>query len=250
MIQRLFIIGIVAFWLTMTSALLHLWVNPVNHDLLSLPVTHVARQMFHHEQASNLSIIQNGRRVGSLMLQPRRFDDQGRGMIDFSGSLMLELPFMSEQPFSWRGTAEMDSDFALRHLRVRIDAHGPKITTDIELLPDEKKVIYRIGHHGEEPYESVLPLTSSGAREALESFGVDPSILNQIPTGLAAGSTTENRTELTARRSEIEIQGERAQTFRVTARRSEMILMEADVSNLGQILSVKSAFGVSLHPEQ
>ena len=253
MFQRLLIIGIIGFWLVMTGALVHLWINPVNHDLLSIPVDHVARQMFHHEQASNLSIMRGNRRVGSLMLQPRRFDDQGVGVVDFSGSLMLELPFMSEQPFSWRGTAELDREFRLKFLRIRIDAHGPKIGTDIELYPEERKVVYRIGNHGEDPYESTLPLSPAGAREALESFGIDPIILSQIPLGGIGAAATEKSREsdlqITARRSEIDIQGERAQTFSITIRRSELNLMEVDISNLGQILSLKTAFGFGLQPE-
>ncbi len=248
MFQRLLIIGIVGFWLAMTGALVQLWINPAGNDLMSVPVEHVVRQMFHHEQASNLSVMQNGRRIGSLMLQPRRFDENGIGVVDFSGSLMLELPFMTEQPFSWRGTAEVNRDFALRLFRVRIDAHGPKIGTDIEIYPAEKKIVYRIGHHGEDPYESTIPLGAAGAREALESFGIDPAILKQIPMG--ASGKDDPGMMIMARRAEIEIQGERAQTFRIMGRKGDTLLFEADVSNLGQILGLKSAFGFGLQPEQ
>ncbi len=249
MFQRLLIAGVVFFWLLMTGALVQLWVNPATSEILAVPVVHVVRQMFTHEQTSNLAVFQGNKRIGALSLQPRRFDSDGICMVDFTGNILVELPFMAEQPFSWRGTAEMDRSFALRNLKVHIDALGPKISTDIEIDPGQNKAIYTIRHEDEDPVETTLTLDRKGAQDALEGLGLDPSILTQVALSAKSAADSSGSLTFTARQSETQIQGERVQTYRLSARQSSSPMVEADISHLGQILSIKTIFGFTFSPD-
>jgi hypothetical protein len=249
MFQRLFIAGIVFFWMLMTGALMQLWVNPATSEILSVPVVHVARQLFLHEQPSNLAVFQTGRRIGSLTLQPRRFDANGIGVVDFTGNILVALPFMAEQAFSWRGTVEMNRSFALQKLKLHIDALGPKITTELDIDPIANRATYTLQQEGEEPVENSLTLDQKGMEAGLEALGIDPSIFKQITLSAKSAADSNGPITFTARQSETQIQGERVQTYRVSGKQSTSPMIEADISHFGQILGVKTIFGFTFSPD-
>jgi len=249
-LHRLFIAGVVFFWLLMTGTLVQLWINPASSEILTVPVVHVFRQMFQHEQASNLAVFQGTKRIGTMTLQPRQFDSNQVCMIDFSGNVLVALPFMQEQPYSWRGTAEMSRAFGLRRLNVCIDALGPKINTEIEIDVLRNLAVCSVQQNGQEAVKTEITLDRKGAEEALESLGIDPAILTQVALSAKSAAQSNAPPFLTARRSETLIQGERVQTYRVTVQQSNSPMVEADISQLGQILGIRTIFGFTFSQDE
>ncbi len=249
MLHRLFITGIVFFWLLMTGALVQVWLDPASSEVLAVPVEHVVRQIFAHEQPSSLSILQGGQRIGTLTLRPRHFDAEGVCSVDFSGNVMIAFPFLPKQTFVWRGSARMSQSFTLRNLRLHIDAPGQKATTDLEIDPGQNRALCSVRQRDGEPVVTEIPLDPKGAGKALETLGVDPAVVEQIAVGAKGGSTPFGPLSVTARQSETEIEGERIQSYQVAARQNDSPLIEADISHLGQILGIKTIFGFTFAPE-
>ena len=56
MVTRFLSISIVLFWLTMTGLLVRMELWPNHSSLRSIPIEHVAKLMWLHEQASDLIV--------------------------------------------------------------------------------------------------------------------------------------------------------------------------------------------------
>jgi len=148
MLRRLTIAGIVFFWMLMNGALVKLWLYPQSSEILTVPVGHVSKLLFLHEQPSALKIYQNDRNAGNLLIQPKRDDAAGLRIVGFSGNLLLKLPLLDEQSFGWQGTATMDRAFALQHLTVTIDTHDPATSTKLEIDPPRRIAHYAVSRNG------------------------------------------------------------------------------------------------------
>ncbi|HWL51433.1 MAG TPA: hypothetical protein VNQ90_03305, partial [Chthoniobacteraceae bacterium] len=79
--------------------------------------------------------------------------------------------------------------------------------------------------------------------------GLDPQVVQALLSGMQGGSSASG-VSLETRQAQIEIHGERVQAFKVQLRQESTTLVEADISQLGQILSLKTAFGYTLSPQE
>ncbi|HWL54383.1 MAG TPA: hypothetical protein VNQ90_18230, partial [Chthoniobacteraceae bacterium] len=217
MFIRMLIIGVCTFWLFMNGALLRLWVSPGGSAILSIPIEHVGKQVFTHEQMSDLSIYQGNRPVGGLTLQPRRFDSRQTYLVDFSGNLLLILPFLEQQPFNWHGSLEMNQEFQVRRFRIHLDARLPQVAIDLDIDPRAKEAVYTIGQDGMEPHSGTVPLTREGLTALVTELGLDPQVLQALLSGMQGGSGASG-VSLETRQAQIEIHGERVQAFKVQLR--------------------------------
>jgi len=250
MIHRFTIAAIVFFWLLMNGALVRLVIDPGQSGIMTIPVEHVLKQVFLHEQTSSLVIYQGARRVGGLTLQPRRFEAERKCLVDFTGNLLLQIPFVGQQPFSWRGTAELDDAYALRVLRLHVDARSPSVVTDLEINRKKEVVSYTVQYDQDDAFSDTVPLSREGVLGALKTFGIDPTLLEEMAAGAARPGKAGPAVELTARQSQVRIHNERVQAFRLAVRQENSPLVEVDISQLGQVLNVKTAYGFSLSPEE
>ena len=241
MLRRLTIAGIVFFWLLMNGALVKLWLYPATSEILTVPVGYVSKLLFLHEQPSALTIYQNNRRAGNLSIQPRRDDNTGLRIIEFTGALLLKLPMLDEQSFNWAGTATLDRASKLRHLTVTIDTHDPALSTKLDVDPPRGVAHYALSRSGKTFLEKKLTLDEQGARSVLHDLGINPDLLAQLGTASSPGATT-----LTAHQSAVTVRGERVEAFHVIMRQNSTPLFEADVSQFGQVLSVNTAIGFTL----
>jgi len=242
----------------MNAALVRVWLYPETSEILAVPPTHVVKDVFLHEQPSNLAIVQDGKRVGGITLRPRRDDANGLRIVEFAGSMSLKLPFLSQQPFSWHGSAEMNRTFALRQLKVHLETHGTAAGSkahavaassdaiDLDVDPQHKIATYHVSHDQKPVMESAITLDEKGARSALEMLGPDPALASQIDAGVMS---LASQFTVAARQSEIQIHGERVAVFHVTLNQGTTPMMEADISQLGQVLFIKTALGFTLSPD-
>ena len=79
MIYRTVAALIVFFWILMTTLLIRNEVNPEDSRVREVPLTHVLKLLYLHEQASDLRIYAGGTAIGHLRVHPHRHRREGEG---------------------------------------------------------------------------------------------------------------------------------------------------------------------------
>ena len=246
MFQRIAIVFVVFFWLMMNGALIRLYLHPESSEILTIPVEHVAKQVFLHEQQSNLTIFQSGQRVGGVVIRPHRQDAKGLRLVDFSGTLTVHLPLVTSQRIAWHGEVQMDRAFALKDMDLHLVSQDPSLATDVHLQPDKHLASYSVKQGDQTVTESSMTLDQAGAQSLVQSLGIEPNVLSQVN---AVAVQSANAFRVSAREGQLLIHGERTDVFHIVIRQSESPIVEADISQLGQVLAIKTALGYSLAPE-
>ena len=250
MIKRLAIAGIVCFWLVMNVSLFRLWLNPLGSDVLSMPVEHVVRQMFVHQQPSLLTLFQNEARVGSLTLIPLREGDE-RPEVRFSGDAVPQLPLIGARSFRWHGAVTLDSQFAVATSALEVESRTPKATVKLDLDARTKRVTYSAKRGDAAPLTGAFTFDVAGLEQMLRQFGVGPEMVpHEVLTQIAANAQSDSQQiHLEARQAQTKVRGESVEIFRIRLLQEGSPLVEVDFSQLGQVLGVKTAFGIRLAPD-
>ena len=241
MAYRIFTGAIVAFWCVMMFLLVRLVVSPESSGLLEVPVSHVMRMVFVGGQTSELSIFENGRPAGSFSLRPETPPKGPGRTVLFSGNLAVALPFMARQRFVWQGSAQMDRSLRLGALKTLFGVRDSPNTVAVELLPNQHVMRYQIKGDAGTTSQS-FPLDESGEKTALRALGVDPNAVEGIRKGLGAPAVT-------AKRSYLNVRNEKIEAYLVSIKQGDSTLADIYVSQLGQILFVRTSFGYILGSE-
>jgi hypothetical protein len=235
---------IVCFWIVMTSLLIRLEVNPDNSNLLSLPASHVFKLMFMHQQISDLSITQNGKPVGNLMLHPKLDADLNKRTLIFTGGFSFLAPgAQKKQRITWDGSLVMDRAFNTLSLNLTASLQDPPYRIHLDLDPLAKRADYdlQLGTH---PFKhSSVPLNQEGLSSLLrDELGIDPAILQNMPVTIGTPTLTAKQTEMTIRK-------EKVVAYLLTFKQGDTTLAEIYVSQLGQVLTAKTLIGYNLSTE-
>jgi hypothetical protein len=243
-LPRIFTGFIVCFWLLMTALLVRLEVSPSTSDLLSVPPAHLFKLMFTHGQTSELDIDENGSPspIGTLTLRPK--SDADSRTLSFSGNVSVRSHDSTKrQRYSWDGLVEMDSRYSLRSIDLTVGTHDPTLHLHIGLDQATHKAEYEIRQGNETLRHAAIPLDQAGAAAILkEEFGIDPSVLQNLPGNVGAPT-------LTAKQTEMKIRSEKVVAYLLTVKQGETTLGEIYISQLGQVLAAKTIFGYSLNAE-
>ncbi len=241
---------ITLFWGAMWAILIRTELRPAGAALRAVPVEHVLRTLFQHQQTSDLFIAAEGRRLGRLQLTPSFRPEDGRRLIDLSGNVRLALGPGAGERLSWEGTLELDAAMALQTLRLhfttgRPGEKGPPTTeADLTLDAATRQAAGVWKSRGETVLAQSFTLDEAGARALLEQLGVDPTLLGTLRATAAATPPT-----LSAQQSSLEFRGERVETWLVTVAHNGQTLLELHLSQLGQVLRAKTLVGWTLEPE-
>ena len=254
MFYRVFVVGIVIFWLLMGTLLVRTELFPDRGTSLPVPVDYVRGLVFRHEQASDLILYNQKRRLdGSFHLQPKRVSVSADGktaagnLLSLSGSFLLSLPGLTGQHVIFHGGLELDDQEQPRHLDLSVSLreptqNAPGVTLHLDGRPAENQWHYQVTQGGETLSEARgTPEEMIGTLD-LRGYGLDPRIFAQV--GKQAAATT-----LTAHRGILRINDEEIETFVVTIRQGEGMETTIHVNQLGQILAVKTFLGYDLYDE-
>ncbi len=244
MLSRILPLSIVAFWLTMTALLVRTELHPGASRLTIVPVEHVLKLLFLHEQSSDLNIVSDGQRVGYLRLRPRVEVASGERVLEFIGNLQLRFPQMPKQRFSWDGGFALNHDFELQRVTFGFTMHEPEAYRVDLTIDAGGRLAHVLWKTREEVLEDeTFTLDEAGARAAMEHFGMDPMLLRTV------GGKNSAKPEVIAQQSSLKMRDEQVETYLIAVRQSGQTLLEIQVSQIGQILAVKTFMGYTLTPD-
>lgn len=238
---RLFSGAIILFWCVMSFLLVRLVVSPDSSGFMDVPVSHVVKMLFVGGQTSELSIYEHGNPAGSFSLRPDPVTKEPGRTLLFSGNLAVALPFMARQRFVMQGSANMDSSLRPGPLKALFGVRDSPNTIQLEVVPSRHLVRYQI-RNVDGTTSASFPLDDSGAEKAMKALGVDANAVEGIRKGMDAPVVT-------AKRSFLKMRNEKIEAYVVTIRQGETTLADIYVSQLGQILFVRTSFGYTLGSE-
>lgn len=262
--------GIILFWLVMTGLLVRLELFPGRSGLLPVPVDHVFKLMFLHEQVSDLVILRDQARLGDIQLQPHRFQpaaaagpagaDSERNLLVVTAALLLQFPGVPDQHVTLRGKLSLNDQDAVQRFDFTASLHDPKqkSSTCVIVLDGEPprgryhyKVTQEITHEtaGKTTREEKFVAEQTGTpselldQPELRNLGINPAVLS------SAAQQQSLTTQVAAYRGVLPTKGEDIETYDVTIRQADTLAATVQLSQLGQILAVQTFAGYSLLDE-
>ncbi len=244
MLPRFVSAAIVLFWLTMTTLLVRSELWPDHSQVRTVPVAHVAKLMWLHKQPSDLTIWSEGLRAGHFHIEPAiREVDEAR-LIKYSGNLQLRLPGARRQRVSWDGIADFGQTTELQSILIGLGLRDPSpMRAEITLDPATNLAHYRLTNNGVTLEDEEYTLDEAGLKKALEQLELDPAVFS------AMRGSSKSTAELTAHQGSLTLYGQRIDTYVLALKQGGQTLLEAHVSQLGQVLHVKTLVGYTMAPE-
>jgi hypothetical protein len=245
MLHRVAMLLIIIFWLTMTGLLVRNELAPDGSGIREVPMSHVVKLFYQHEQPSDLRIFSGSLVVGDVHLQPREDKATHLRLLDFAGRLQVRLGPDSLRRFSCDGLLQMDSASSIRHLAFGITLHDTVPTrTEVEVNPETNVAHVTLRMRTDVISEGDYTLDEVGARQLLEQMGIEPSLLGALH-GPSPGLSLQYR----ARASSLKIKDERVDTYLASIEQAGQTLAEIHISQLGQVLKVTTLPGYTLVPD-
>lgn len=248
--NRLLALLITGFWVTMWTLLLRTELEPQRAALREVPIEHVLKLFFQHQQASDLFLNTDGARIGYVRFHPQVRQDDGVQVLEFSGNVQLRLPGAPRQRLVWNGEAELTPALELSKLQltsafrestlndapeniVKLSMDMQKKTASYEILSDQRLVDAQ-----------TFTLDEAGVRKLMDRVGVDPTILQTVNL-----QTKGTPPRFSAHRSSLKLRDEKVDTLLISAEMNGQTLLECHVSQLGQILHAKTITGWTLETD-
>ena len=246
MLQRIFVMLIVGFWLAMTGLLVVREVFPEATRLNAVPVNFVGGLIFQHGQSSDLQIYDAGKEVGYLHMQPRPdLETKGGRLLEYHGMITLNPLGMAKQRLSWSGRFVLDTRHELKGLYVSISTQEPVHQLETDIDAQAKTAKFTIHANGQKIDESTITLDMPGLMKLLGRIGIEPAALQP----LLASPSSAPAPEITAYQSSTRLNGETVPTYQFNIKVTGQTFLEAHVSQLGQVLRLDlPLFGYKMVP--
>ncbi len=244
MLYRVLATGIVLFWVVMTGMLVRSEFFGGSATRQAIPPAHVFKQIFLHEQNSDLVFYRQRQRLGLFHVQPRR--DGAANLLVITGGSTLDFFGAPNQRVVLRATFELDAQQAVRRFDVSAtfrEPHqkDPSLGVSVDGTPPSNHYHYLIRQG-----DAVKKERSGTPDEMLDdpdlrTFGFDPrNVIRQAFTQGAA-STVD------ARRSTMAFNGETIDTYLVTFH--GMFESTLQTTQQGQILAFTTGAGYDFYDE-
>ncbi len=250
MLYRTFAALIVVFWLTMSALLIRNEIGAGDARLRAVPVAHVLRILFTHEQSSGLNIYLDKARIGHVRLDPQVNKADGTRFLKFTGNIQLNVPLMNRQRLWWDGVVEMTrllevrrAQFGFSFREVNRDSAASRVQVSVD--PPAHVGSYEVLYADRILEAHQYSLDEKGVGDLLRQLEIAPAIVSMV-----GGQLPTDPPEITALQSSLEMRGEKIDTFLVTIRQKDQTLADVHVSQLGRVLRVTTLLGVTLSPEE
>jgi hypothetical protein len=246
MLHRITAMLIIGFWLAMTGLLVVREIYPDSTKLNNIPIAHVGRLLFQHEQASELVIRDKQKDVGTFYVQPRVNRQTRDRWIEFHGNIGVTLPGAGKQRISWSGNATMDDAFNVVHLKISLYTYDPIQGIDFDIDTPTNLAKYTISNQGYELEKGSFTMDQTGLTSLLKRAGLPVAVFQSL---LSSSQKTMASPEVGSRLSTIKMNGETLSAYVVSVSVSGQTLFEAHVTQLGQVLKANApALGYKMYP--
>lgn len=252
MLPRLAAFTIVIFWFVMTLLLVRNEISPEASRLREVPIAHVLKLLYLHEQPSDLAVYNGPTSIGHVRLHPRLDGNPNNRLLDLSGDLQLALTPSQRARFNWLGQLEMTPDFTVRNSRWTLTILDPGyLRAEIETSEASKTAHYvlRTRDSNQGSGRAADRVISEGDLST-DQAGLS-GLANQLNLGanldaLMKQGGPQTTPVFRARQSSLKWRGERTETYLVTVEQNGQQLIEAHISQLGQVLLARTALGYTL----
>jgi len=237
MLNRLLALLIVGFWLAMTGLLVVRELYPESTRLNAIPVSYVGQLVFQHQQSSELEIYSGAKDVvGLIHLQPRPLTKAARRELDLNGNLNITLPNGTRHRLWWLSRIEMTPQFAVERFHVDLAAQEPTHHLDILVNCTARNATIAEKMGGETLHQTTFTLDEKGLATLLAKAHLDSGMLQN----LKSAGVGIPPLEFGAQTSSLTIGGEKLSTYLLTLKAGTQTIIEAHVSQLGQVLKAQS----------
>ena len=247
MLNRLAAVLIVVFWGVMWGLLVKSELEPEEAALREVPVEHVLKLMFHHQQPSELIINSDGKMIGHLRLIPRVQENEER-LLEFSGGLQLRVPAAERQRLSWSGESTLTKELDLKTLAITVIMHtATEGATNSRLIFDfdaaTKKGRYELRSGTMTFDKQEFEATEEGIRNLADRVGVGTTLMPAISSKSSAPPVIK------ARRASFKMDDDEMDTLLLTVEYNEQTMLQVHVSQLGRVLHAKTILGWTLETD-
>lgn len=252
MFHRLLVSGIVLFWVVMTGLLVRSELPGGAGNHTAVPAAHVFKQIFLHEEPSDLAFYRQRQRLGLFHVQPRHEPKSAAPgaahALLISGGSSLDAFGLPNQRVILRAVVELDAQQAVRRFEVSATVREARQKTpSLGLTFDGAPPAHR--YHYAVKRGDVLLKERAGTPEELlddpdlQALGFDPRpLIRQALSRPAAPARVE------ARRSAMPFNGEMIDTYLVTLR-GGLLDGTLQTTQQGQILAVTTGNGYDFYDE-
>jgi hypothetical protein len=253
MIYRTVAALIVVFWLLMTTLLIRNEVNPEDSRVREVPLSHVLKIIYLHQEESHLRIYAGGTPIGHLSFKPKVDKETGQRTAEFTGTVQLQMP--EKRRISWDGVLRMSPDYELLRTNWGVALTDPGfLRLEVEAVSGEPKahVTLRtkdsVTNKDRIIQQMDVATNEAGITDLAHQFGAGAefiAILQQAKTQAQADSKPIIR----SRQSSIRYRGERTETYLVSIEQNGQTLVQCHFSQLGHVLQAKTLLGYTMQPD-
>ncbi len=238
--NRLIFAVIIVFWLTMTTLLVRMQIQPEASVLREVPPARVLALLFEHGQSSTLSIKHNRLTYGTVSINPV-IEANGERILRYGGHALLRASYLPHDRLSLEGEMNFDPALEVTEARGSLGLRDQRTRFIYRLNSAAHSLKYSLEMEGEIYRDGTISLRRNDLERLAADLGVDPAILE---TASASGGSVK----LSAHYSTFGYRDEKVQAYSLIIQRENTTLAEIFVSQLGQVLMVKTPFGLELSP--
>ena len=245
MLHRLAAVIIIFFWLAMTALLVRDELHPNDSRVRAVPLSHVFKTLFLHEQPSDLRIYADTSLLGYLHLRPRIAPETAARLLEFNGTLQIRLGPSARQRLSWDGLLALDRSYTFRELDFGLTVHHPSPTrAEVAIRAATGRAEVTLKDADRVLDQRSYALDQTGLRQLLQELGAEPAMW----TGLI-NSGSAPQIEYRARRSSLQVQNQRVETYLIVCEQGGQTLAEIHLSQLGHVLHARTLLGYTFVPD-
>lgn len=241
MLSRLAAFFIVTFWFVMTWLLVRSEITPDDSAVREVPISHVLKLVYLHEQPSDLAVYNGVNWIGSLRLIPRIDGDSKARLLDVTGDLQLALAPGNRARLNWMGLLELTPEYEFKHSKWTVTMQEPGYLK-AELESDAgSKPRFSLRTHEGVVSEGDVPTDEAGLSSLAKHFNLGLNFDELTKQGREQSPPT-----VRARQSSLRWRGEKTDTFLVTIEQNGQTWLKAHFSQLGQVLQAETLVGYTL----
>ncbi len=242
MIHRLAAFIIAVFWFVMTLLLVRNELSPDASRVREVPIAHVLKLLFLHEQPSDLTVYNGPTSIGSVRVHPRLDHDGQTRVLDLSGEMHLTLSADQRTRFNWLGLLDMTPTYDIKRSRWTVTILEPGyLRAEIETPEGSKTARFTLRTRDRVINEGELPVEKGGFAGLASQLSLGGNFDALVKQGREQAPPV-----VRARQSSLRWRGEKTETYLVTIEQNGQMLIEAHFSQLGQMLLAKTVLGYTL----